>query len=75
MAIDPEISGVLRSAASRFEDYLSRKSKQRFKIIERHMRAILDEYDTSQHQVVEATPGVLLNALDDDDIFENIKKC
>jgi hypothetical protein len=73
--VDPEISGVLRSAASRIEDHLSRKLKQRFKIIEMHMRAILDEYDTSQHQVVEALQGLLLNALDDDDIFEDIKKC
>jgi len=46
-----------------------------FQIIKRHMRAILDEYDTSQHQVVEAIQGLLLNALDDNDIFEDIKKC
>ena len=73
--VDPEISGVLRSAASRSEDHLSRKLKQRFKIIERDMKVILDEYDTSQHQVVEALQGLLLNALDDDEIFDNIQKC
>jgi len=39
------------------------------------MRAILDEYDTSHYQVVEALQGLLLNALDDDDIFEDIEKC
>jgi len=60
--VDPEISGVLCSAASRIEDHLSRKLKQRFKIIERHMRAILDEYDTSHYQVVEALQGLLWNA-------------
>ena len=62
--VDPEISGVLRSAASRIEDLLStnRKLKQRFKMIERDMRAILDEYDISQYQVVEALQGLLWNA-------------
>ena len=38
------------------------------------MRAILDEYDTSQQYVVEAIQGLLLNALDDNDIFEDVKK-
>jgi hypothetical protein len=33
-----------------------------FQIIKRHMRAILDEYDTSQYQVVEALQGLLWNA-------------
>ena len=62
--VDPEISGVLHSAASRIEDLLStnRKLKQRFNMIERDMRAILDEYDTSQYQVVEALQGLLWNA-------------
>ena len=36
------------------------------------MRAILDEYETSQHPVVVALQCLFLNALDDDDILKDI---
>jgi hypothetical protein len=36
------------------------------------MRAILDEYETSQHPVVVALQCLFFNALDDDDILEDI---
>ena len=51
--VHPEVSGILRSAASRrcsrSAHLLSenRELKQRFKMVERDMRAILDEYETS----------------------------
>ena len=59
---------------SRIEHLLSenRELKQRFKMVERDMRAIMDEYETSQHPVVVALQCLFLNALDDDDTLEDI---
>ena len=76
--VHPRVSGILRSAASRrcsrIENLLSenRELKQRFKMVERDMRAILNEYETSQHPVVVALQCLFLNALNDDDILEDI---
>jgi hypothetical protein len=41
-------------------------------MVERDMRAILDEYESSQHPVVVALQCLFLNALDDDDMLEDI---
>jgi len=72
--VDPEDSVLLSCAASRIEDLQSenRKLKQRFKSMDRDMRAILDQFDISEHPVVEALQGLFLIALDDDDVFEDI---
>ena len=47
--VDPEDSMLLSCAASRIEDLQSenRKLKQRFKSMDRDMRAILDQFDIS----------------------------
>ena len=41
--------------------------------MDRDVRAILDQFDISEHPVVEALQGLFLIALDDDYVFEDMR--
>ena len=68
------MSRVLRSAASRLEELLieNRDLKQSLLGAKMSMQAIFDEYDTTEHPVVEALQGALFSVFDDDDVFEGL---